>query len=98
MTRDHILVFLLQFRELDYSDVECQKRLIEVFVNSIFVNDDEITFIFNFSDENNTVTLSDLNAAKGGKVFARCASCSTRTRTAELLIFDNVFALATKTR
>ena len=98
LTREHILFFLLQFRELDYSDVECQKRLIEVFVNSIFVNDDEITFIFNFSDENNTVTLSDLNAAKGGEVFARCASCSTRTRTAELLIFDNVFALATKTR
>lgn len=78
LTRDHILFFLLQFRDLDYSDVECQKRLIDVFVNSIFVNDDEITFIFNFSDENNTVTLSSLNAARGGEVFARCASWRTK--------------------
>lgn len=96
LTRDHILFFLLQFRDFDYSDIECQKRLIDVFVNSIFINDDEITFVFNFCDENNTVSLSNLTDAKDGKVFVRCASCSTRTRAYELLIFSSVFVCAQK--
>jgi len=40
--------------------------------------DGTIKITFNYSGENNTVTLTDLTAAEGGEVFGRCASCSTK--------------------
>ncbi|MBQ4599291.1 MAG: hypothetical protein IJB19_05220, partial [Clostridia bacterium] len=50
-----------------------------IFVNSVFVFEDgTIKITFNYSGENNTVTLTDLTAAEGGEVFGRCASCSTK--------------------
>lgn len=77
LTKDHILFFLEQFRQYDYTDRDCQRRLVEVFVNAIFLYDDgTIKIAFNFSGENNTVTLSEVDGA-AGDVFARCLSCST---------------------
>lgn len=94
LTRDHILYYLLQFRDAQAEDFDSQRRLVEIFINAIFIDGDEITLVFNFTDENNsTVTLADLNDAAAGGVFARCASSSTRTRAYELLIFGNVFAI-----
>ena len=34
--KKHIVFFLKQFADMDYSDIACQKRLIETFVNSVF--------------------------------------------------------------
>lgn len=77
LTRDHIAFFLYELRKLNVEDREVQKRLINIFINAIFVYDDCLKLTFNFSGENNTVTLSDLEAAEGGEVFGRYASCST---------------------
>jgi len=55
--------------------------------------DGTIKITFNYSGENNTVTLTDLTAAEGGEVFGRCASCSTITHRYELFWFKNVFCL-----
>lgn len=81
LTRDHIAFFLYELRNLNFEDRESQKRLINIFVNSVFVYEDgTIKLAFNYSGENNTVTLKDLEAAEGGEVFGRCASCSTRKK------------------
>lgn len=81
LTKDHILFFLLQFRELDFDDLECQKRLIATFVNSIFVYDDKVTITFNYSGDNRTITLAEVDGAGGGggggEVFDCSAPCST---------------------
>ncbi len=73
LTREHISFFLEQFRKLDYTDRECQRRLLNVFVNAIFLYDDEFTLVFNFGEENRTITLAEKNEADAGEVFAqRC--------------------------
>lgn len=81
LTKDHILFFLLKFRDMDFDDIECQKRLIAAFVNAVFVYDDRVTITFNYSGDNRTITLAEVDAAAdsaaGGEVFDRCASCST---------------------
>ena len=81
LTKDHILFFLLKFRDMDFDDIECQKRLIATFVNAVFVYDDRVTITFNYSGDNRTITLAEVDAAAdgaaGGEVFDRCASCST---------------------
>lgn len=82
LTKDHILFFLLKFREMDFDDIECQKRLIATFVNAVFVYDDRVTITFNYSGDNRTITLAEVDAAAdgaaGGEVFDRCALCSTK--------------------
>ena len=94
LTRDHIAFFLHELRKLNLEDRESQKRLINIFVNSVFVYEDgTIKINFNYSGENSTVTLRDIDAAGAGEVFGRCASCSTITHRYELFWFKNVFCL-----
>ncbi len=62
LTRDQILFFLLQFCDADMDDPECQKRLINTFINAVVVHDDRVIVSFNFSGEKNSVTLHDLNS------------------------------------
>lgn len=94
LTRDHITFFLDQFRNLDYTDRECQKRLIDVFVNAIFLYDDEARIAFNFGGSDAVITLDEINQATAGKSFARCASYSGITRTVEKVLWtQNVFII-----
>lgn len=77
LQKEHIQFFLLQFRELDYSDRACQQRLIDVFVNSIYVKDDELIINFNFSGGNSTVSFTDFKAADDAGVFGCRVFAST---------------------
>lgn len=77
LTRDSILYFLTRFRDMDFEDIDCQKRLVQTFVNAVFVYDDKIKITFNYSSDSNTVTLQQIDAASEGDGFVCCAPCST---------------------
>ena len=62
LKKEHILFFLNQFTNLDFTDIDCQKRLIKLFVNSIFVYDDKIVLTFNYSGDNRAITLKEIDA------------------------------------
>ena len=62
LKKEHILFFLHQFAGMDYTDVNCQKRLIKTFVNSVFVYDDKVVLTFNYSGDNRTMTLKEIDA------------------------------------
>ena len=96
ITRDHIAYFLYKLRDLDYTQQESQKRLIQVFINSVYVFDDEITINFNYTNGNVTISLKDTERGKEGKGFVHRASCSTITHTYELIWYKSVFALTVK--
>ncbi len=55
LTQDHIKFFLLQFRQLNFKEQESQRRIIDIFVNAVFVYDDRVT-----------ITLPEVNAAAVG--------------------------------
>ena len=80
LTKDHIVFFLEQFRDMDFTDKECQHRLVEIFINSIYVYDDHITINFNFGGDGRTVTFSDMEKLKTGGVFVHRALCSTKAK------------------
>lgn len=82
LTKEHILYFLLKFREMDFDDVECQKRLIATFVNAVFVYDDRVTITFNYSGDNRTITLAEVDAAADAGGFDGSALCSTTSEQA----------------
>ena len=62
LKKEHILYFLHRFAEMDYTDEDCQKRMIQTFVNSIFVYDDKVVITFNYSGDNRTITLHEIDA------------------------------------
>ena len=62
ITRDMILFFLTRLRDLDPDDPESCRRLIETFVNSIYLYDDKITMTFNYSGDSRRVTVQDIES------------------------------------
>ena len=58
-----IKFFLHKFRELDITKPEHRQRLIDSFVNTIFVFDDRLVLTFNYKDSEKTVSLSDLQGS-----------------------------------
>ena len=62
LKKEHILYFLHRFADMDYSDEACQKQLIKTFVNSVFVYDDKVILTFNYSGDNRTITLKEIDA------------------------------------
>lgn len=62
LTKEHILYFLHRFTEMDYTDEACQKQLIKTFVNSVFVYDDKVVLTFNYSGDDRTITLNEIDA------------------------------------
>lgn len=77
LKREHIAFYLYDLRNADLSEREVQRRLVQIFVNAVFVFDDHITISFNFSGDRSKITLKLLQAAENGEVFGCRASCST---------------------
>lgn len=62
LKKEHILYFLHRFAEMDVSDEDCQKQMIKIFVNSVFVYDDKVVLTFNYSGDDRTITLQEIDA------------------------------------
>ena len=59
LTQIQIKFAIEKFRELDLRQDEDKKRLIDCFINAIYLYDDKITFVFNYKDGTKTVLLSE---------------------------------------
>ncbi len=60
LTKEQIKFFLHRFRKTDVSDPDERQRLIDCFVNAVFLYDDKIVFTFNYKDGTKTISLADL--------------------------------------
>jgi len=63
LTREQIMFWLSSFRNLDKTIPEQRQRLIDTFINAIYVFDDRIVFTYNYKDGEKTVTLKDVLAS-----------------------------------
>ena len=66
LTKDQIRFGIEKFKKLDISTKEGKQRLIDGFINAIYLYDDKITFTFNYKDGTKTVFLSELNCSPSG--------------------------------
>lgn len=79
LKKEHILFFLHRFADMDYSDQACQKQLIKTFVNSVFVYDDKVVLTFNYSGDDRTITLHEIDAGlQQGVLMLRPMACQTK--------------------
>ena len=68
LKKEHIRFFLHQFADMDYTDIECQKRLIKIFLNSVFVYDDKVVLTFNYSEDGKILTLHEIDGGSGHSI------------------------------
>ena len=76
LTREQVLFWFHRFRKLDTTKLEHRRRLIDSFVNAVFVYDNRITFTFNFKDGTKTITFAELEeSGLGSDINALAAPC-----------------------
>lgn len=63
LTGEQVLFFLHRFRTIDTTKQEQRQRLIDSFVNAVYVYDDKIILTFNYKDGTETVTLDDIKGS-----------------------------------
>ena len=91
VSRDELLFFLRQFMDGDPNDPAYRRRLVDTFINSIWLYDDKIVFTYNYSGEGNTVTLDMIDAAVD-ESENKCSNnaCQAPPKPEEALIFSRL--------
>ncbi len=64
-TKELIVKWINQFKYGDVNSREYQKRIIDTFINAIYLFDDKMVLTYNFKGRTDTITLSDIEAAFG---------------------------------
>ena len=72
LTEDEVRFWFERLRDLDVRELAHRKRLIDVFINSVFVYDDYLLITFNYPTTTKIVRFSDLDAAVGGSDMPAC--------------------------
>ncbi|MDL2220832.1 recombinase family protein, partial [Eubacteriales bacterium OttesenSCG-928-N14] len=65
LKREQVLFFLHRFRKLDVTKQEHRQRLVDSFINTIYLYDDKIVFTFNYKDDTKTISLDDVSKELG---------------------------------
>ena len=69
-TKAQIVRWIGQFKYGDVNSQEYQKRIIDTFVNSMYLFDDRLVITYNFKGGTETITLKDVEAAYGSDLKA----------------------------
>ena len=63
LTREQIAYFLHRFRDIDATNHNQRQKLVDIFVNAIYLYDDKIVFTFNYKDGTMTITLDEVEGS-----------------------------------
>ena len=78
-TKEQIVSWIGQFKYGDVNSREYQKRIIDTFVNSLYLFDDRLVITYNFKGGTETITLKDVEAAYGSDLKAVSPPQTLRT-------------------
>lgn len=63
LTREQIAFFIYRFRKFDVTKREQRQRLIDSFVNAVYLYADKIILTFNYKDGSKTITLAEVEGS-----------------------------------
>lgn len=63
LTKEQIAFFLHRFRDIDITNHEQRQKLVDIFVNAIYLYDDKIVFTFNYKDGTKTISLVEIQGS-----------------------------------
>ena len=70
LTREQLKYWIHRFRLIDISIQEQRQRLIDIFVNSVYVYDGYAVITFNYKDGTKTVTLDEVEGTEDGSYLS----------------------------
>ena len=72
LTREQIVFWLSQFQGGDPNDADYRKRIVDYFVNAVYVYDDRLVLTYNCKDGEESVSLAEIETALGSDLV-ECA-------------------------
>lgn len=66
LTKEQVLFWLHRFRELDVTNPDHRQRLVDSFVNAIYLYDDKIVMMFNYKEGTKALNLADIECSSLG--------------------------------
>jgi len=63
LTREQVTFWICRFRETDVTKQEQRQRLIDSFINSVYLYEDRLILTFNYKDGTKTVSLNDIEGS-----------------------------------
>jgi len=107
VTKNQVIFWLEQFKNGDVNDPAYQKKIIDVFVQAVFVYDDHITITYNYIDESGRPRTVSVEKGDFPADPVKCAEGSTLTSSPppkqnkanpfeDILVFQDCFALIIK--
>lgn len=62
ITKEEIVFWIKRFRDLNTNNLSHRRRLIDSFINSIYLYDDKMVITFNYCEGTETITFDEINA------------------------------------
>jgi hypothetical protein len=62
LTKEQLTYWICRFRTTDVTNREQRQRLVDIFVNSVFVFDEHLAITFNYKNDTKTVSLQEIEA------------------------------------
>jgi DNA invertase Pin-like site-specific DNA recombinase len=96
LTREQVTFFLQRYRKTDVTKQDERQRLVDTFINAIYLYDDKIVFTFNYKDGTKTVNIDDVKQSFGSDLSAGAApackpACIKGLRVFYCPLFDLLF-------
>jgi hypothetical protein len=60
LTKEHIVFWITRFRNINIDDLDSRKRLIDTFVNTVYLYDDSLMPIMNYRDDTKPISFDGL--------------------------------------
>lgn len=80
ISREQIIYWISSFKDGNITSEKYRQQLIDTFVHAVFVYDDKIVITYNYSGENNTATISDLDLSSPPlDAYPNPTSCGVRS-------------------
>ena len=74
LTTEQIIFWFERFRKLNTNKLKHRRRLIDSFINSVYLYDDRMVITFNYKDGSKTITLEEIeNSALGSDLTSLAA-------------------------
>ena len=84
ITKEGLILWLKQIQAMSLETKEHKQRLIDIFVNAVYLYDDKLVIAFNYKEATKTVTLKEVN----GSII----ECSGAPKTAVFVLKTAVFS------
>jgi DNA invertase Pin-like site-specific DNA recombinase len=91
LTKKQILFWLHKFRGIDANVREPRQRLIDTFVNAVYLYDDRVVLTFNYKDGSKTVTMGDVEGGFGSDLATLSAGYCPKKNTLPIFVGEVFF-------